>query len=359
MELGLGFLQGQLAMAADGQSQIVQPPEQNSLEHAFAENERRFQSLLGALPAAVYTTDEAGRITYFNEAAAELWGRRPDIGTSEWCGSWRLYRPDGTHLPHDECPMALALKENRSVRGCEAIAERPDGTRVPFMPFPTPLYDDEGKLVGAVNMLVDITERKKAEEQQSLLVRELHHRVKNTLATVQAIMGSTARESLSVEDFQKAFISRIGSLAKTHALLTDDLRQSVSFRDLLRNELDVFDDGSRNRLSLSGPEVQLPSDLAVPLGMAVHELTTNAAKYGALSKLGGRVEVSWSPKNTPSGPILEFMWLEQGGPPVTEPSHIGFGSRLLQQVLAGQIRAKIHLDYNPNGLRGRFAIPLG
>jgi PAS domain S-box-containing protein len=131
--------------------------------------------LLDALPAAVYTTDVAGRITFYNEAAAVLWGCRPELGKSEWCGSWRLFWPDGQALPHDECPMAVALKENRAVRGAEAIAERPDGTRVPFLPYPTPLHDASGKLVGAVNMLVDITDRKRAEEQQALLIRELHH----------------------------------------------------------------------------------------------------------------------------------------------------------------------------------------
>ena len=180
------------------------------------ERERRFRELLDALPAAVYTTDAAGRITYYNEAAAELWGHRPTLGSSEWCGSWKLFWPDGTPLPHDECPMAIALKEDRAVRGMEAACERPDGTRVPFIPYPTPLHDETGKLVGAVNMLVDITERKRAEEQQALLVRELHHRVKNTLATVQAIMGSTARSSDTIEDFKNALIGRIGSLAKTH-----------------------------------------------------------------------------------------------------------------------------------------------
>src|SRR5581483_7745965 len=99
---------------------------------------------------------------------------------------------DGTPLAHADCPMAIALKEDRIVRGMEAAAERPDGTRVPFIPYPTPLFDEAGNLIGAINMLVDITERKRAEEQQSMLIRELHHRVKNTLAMVQAIMGATA-----------------------------------------------------------------------------------------------------------------------------------------------------------------------
>jgi PAS domain S-box-containing protein len=123
-----------------------------------------FRELVNALPAAIYTTDPAGRITYYNEAAARLWGCRPDLGQSEWCGSWKLFWPDGRPLPHDQCPMAIAVKERRPVRGVEAVAERPDGVRIPFIPFPMPIFNASGALVGAVNMLVDITERKRAEE---------------------------------------------------------------------------------------------------------------------------------------------------------------------------------------------------
>jgi PAS domain S-box-containing protein len=131
-------------------------------------------ALLQALPVAVYTTDEAGRITFYNEAAARLWGWQPALGEDRWCGSWRLYWPDGTPLPHDECPMAVTLKENRPVRGAEAIAERPDGTQIPFIPYPTPLVDAEGRLIGAINVLVDITERKQAERALCQRERELH-----------------------------------------------------------------------------------------------------------------------------------------------------------------------------------------
>jgi PAS domain S-box-containing protein len=120
--------------------------------------------LLKALPAAFYVTDAAGHITFYNEAAAALWGIRPELGKSEWCGSWRLYWPDGKPMPHDECPMAIALTEKRAICGAEAIAERPDGTRVPFLAYPTPLFDDSEELIGAVNTLIDITDRKKAEE---------------------------------------------------------------------------------------------------------------------------------------------------------------------------------------------------
>lgn len=320
------------------------------------ERERRFRELLDALPAAVYTTDAAGRITYFNDAAAALWGHRPQLGTSEWCGSWKLFWPDGTPLRHDECPMAVALKEDRAVRGMEAAAERPDGTRVTFIPHPTPLHDDSGRLVGAVNMLVDITDRKRAEEQQALLVRELHHRVKNTLATVQAIMGSTARTVDNMEDFKTALFGRIQSLAKTHLLLADQER-AVEFGDVLRSELDAFDDGT-GRITLRGPEIALSSQVAVSLGMTIHELTANAAKYGALSVYGGKVEVTWNVAIDAVRRTLAFDWVETGGPPVTQPTRRGFGSRLLAFVLPGQIQAKTRVEYAREGVRVHCALPL-
>jgi PAS domain S-box-containing protein len=116
-----------------------------------------FRSIVTHLPAALYATNAEGVITYFNQAAADLWGRSPTIGKDMWCGSWRLYWPDGRPMQHDECPMAVAVKTGKPVRGARAFAERPDGSRFPFTPFPTPVFDGEGKLTGAVNMLVEIS----------------------------------------------------------------------------------------------------------------------------------------------------------------------------------------------------------
>src|SRR5690606_31787278 len=130
--------------------------------------------VLDALGIAVYATDAAGVITYYNDAAAELWGRRPRVGIDQWCGSWLILRPDGSVMPHDECPLAIALKEDRAVRGDMAIAERPDGSRVWFMPYPTPLHDANGKLVGAVNALVDVTQTMQA--RQAFTEREVQYR---------------------------------------------------------------------------------------------------------------------------------------------------------------------------------------
>ncbi|QRM30384.1 hypothetical protein JO965_05065 [Microvirga sp. VF16] len=118
--------------------------------------ETQYVDLLAALPFAVYMTDATGRITFYNEAAVALWGRRPVLGRDRWCGSWHIYSLNGTPLPHDRCPMAVAIREDRRVRGVTAIAERPDGTRVHFKPFPTPLHDTNDNLVGAVNVLLDL-----------------------------------------------------------------------------------------------------------------------------------------------------------------------------------------------------------
>ena len=133
-------------------------------------NEKVWHDLVSALPAAIYITDASGRIIFYNDAAAALWGCRPELGKSKYCGSWKLYWSDGTPLRHDECPMAMVLKEKRPIRGVEAIAERPDGTRVPLIPYPTPLFDAAGELIGAVNMVIDITDRKRAEEVGQRLV---------------------------------------------------------------------------------------------------------------------------------------------------------------------------------------------
>ena len=119
-----------------------------------------FPEILDALPAAIYVTDVEGTITYFNQPCVELAGRTPTLGADKWCVTWKIFTPEGDFVPHEECPMAVAIREKRPVRDVEAVAERPDGTRVHFVPYPTPLYDAEGRFAGAVNLLLDVTQRR-------------------------------------------------------------------------------------------------------------------------------------------------------------------------------------------------------
>jgi PAS domain S-box-containing protein len=168
-----------------------------------------WRQLFEALPAAVYTTDAAGRITFFNEAAVELAGRTPELGRDHWCVSWRLCRPDGTPLPHDECPMAVALREDRPVRGVEVIAERPDGTRVHLLPHPTPLRDSSGALVGAVNVLIDITERKQAEEA----VRQLNETLEQRVEQRSRLMTQAFTELRASEERFRLLVQEVADYA--------------------------------------------------------------------------------------------------------------------------------------------------
>lgn len=138
-------------------------------EKALQQSERDFREMFDVLPVAIYTTDAEGRLTYFNPAAIQFSGRTPELGTDQWCVSWKLFRSDGTTMRHDECPMAIAVKEGRIVDGVEAIAERPDGQRIWFTPYPRPLHDADGRITGGINMLVDITERKRVEQATGLL----------------------------------------------------------------------------------------------------------------------------------------------------------------------------------------------
>jgi len=188
-------------------------------ERRLQQREQWYRDLLEALPVALYTTDADGRNTFFNEAAAELCGRRPFLGDDAWSIGSKLYWPDGKPIAQEEYPTALALKTDKPVRGTEEIVERPDGTRIPVIPFPTPLHDEEGKLIGAVNMLVDISERKAAEEEKALLLRELAHRVNNTFAVILAVAQQTLRTAPSSKAFVETFSGRLQALAQAHNLL--------------------------------------------------------------------------------------------------------------------------------------------
>jgi PAS domain S-box-containing protein len=263
------------------------------------EREREFRELLEGLPAAVYTTDALGRVTFYNQAVVELSGARPELGSDRWPAAWPLYRPDGTPLPHDQSPMAVALKENRPVRGAEVVAERPDGTRVPFIPYPTPLHDAAGALIGAVNVLVDISERKQAETAQKVLLDELNHRVKNNMQVLHSLLRAAQRETGNAEA-QVVLADagrRVAAMAAAQQVLyaadnptnynTEDFVAAVcgSARQSFDKPVDIVCETCRT---------ELPNDTAMPLALILNELLTNAAKHGTAGRSGASIKVGLS-----------------------------------------------------------------
>jgi len=435
---------------------------------------RRLHPLLDVLPAAIYLTDAAGRITYFNEAAAKLWGCRPKLNSDQWCGSWRLYHPDGTPMPHDQCPMAVALRERLPMHGHEAIAERPDGSRVPFMAFPTPLTDASGAFIGAVNMLIDlsahksieqvsrrliaivessddaivskdlngviatwnrgaerlfgymahevigkpvtilipedrhteeahilerirrgdriehfetlrrrkdgslvtvsltvspvtdesgriigaskiardITEQKRREEQIALLAREADHRTKNLMALAQATVHLTNADT--PEQLKSAIEGRLRALANAHAALAQSRWAGADLRDLVTEELAPYCQADDTRAAFSGPSVMLEQEAAQAMALTLHELATNAVKYGALSVPGGRVNVEWRLHTLRE---IGFRWIETNGPAVKPPTRDGFGKRVIERMICSQLNGELNFDWREEGLVCDIVLP--
>jgi PAS domain S-box-containing protein len=311
-----------------GASQIARDITERKLsEVRLRDSERQLQELITAVPAAIYTTDAQGKITYFNQAAVELAGRTPTIGSDEWCVTWKLYRPDGTPLPHDQCPMAVALKEGRAIRNAEAVAERLDGTRVPFIPYPTPLRDGAGKIVGAINMLVDVSERKHAETQQQVLLKELNHRVKNNMQMLQILLEDGARRAKSPEarEVLEEASGRIIAMAAAQRVLyrtADAMRFDARY--FLRTVCETARQTFPQELDLhcEADPVQLSNDAVMPLALIANELLTNAVKYGLNRQRAGTIRVQLRRE---SGSFL--FYVEDDGP--------GFDLRSVQRRSSG------------------------
>jgi PAS domain S-box-containing protein len=212
--------------------------------------------------------------------------------------------------------------------------------------------DPDGRPIRMTGVIWDATERKEAEERQRLLLAELDHRVKNTLSRVQSIMTQSLRGARSAEEFAQAFEGRIAATARAHNLLTRESWRGADLRDLALQELAPHAGGAD--VEVAGEPVRLDAASAVSFAMAFHELTTNAVKYGALSRPGGRVAIRWRRE----GGRLQLSWTESGGPPVAASPRRGFGSMLIERGLAYELRGEARLEFRPEGVRCLVDAPL-
>lgn len=217
----------------------------------------------------------------------------------------------------------------------------------------------DGKARRVANIVTDVTDRKKGEEHMKLLIDELNHRVKNTLATVQAIINQTLKNASDVEDIREAVESRLQALSGSHDLLTRENWEGAQLRRVVEQALQPFSRGDGDRhAEIEGINVRLRPKAALSLGMALHELATNAAKYGALSVPGGNVRISWTLEPSATGNRLRLIWLERGGPPVTRPLRKGFGSRLIERGLAYELEGEVELNFKREGLCCTIDLPV-
>jgi two-component sensor histidine kinase len=249
--------------------------------------------------------------------------------------------------------MADVLRTGISVRAREVHIERPDGLHGIALVDIEAIKDSGGNVVGAVNCFQDITERKRSEAQIVDLAREAEHRTKNILATVLATVRLSRADTS--DDLKQLIEGRIAALAKVHGLFVESRWAGAELHSLATQELSPYCGETGGRVRIDGPPVMLEPSTAQTVAISLHELATNAAKYGSLSAAGGHVEITWS-RTTDGG--LCLRWIESGGPPVTPPTHRGFGRSIMENILVGQLRGEVRFDWRAQGLTCEIALPL-
>jgi two-component sensor histidine kinase len=271
---------------------------------------------------------------------------------------WRVFHPDGRPTEARDYPVARAILNGETTEGEEYLYQRGDDTMAWMRFAAAPIHNVEGDVVAGVVAVVDIDQEKQAEAHQQLLINELNHRVKNTLATVQSIASQTLRNAESKEEARLALEARLFALSRAHDVLTRENWESAGLREIVVEALAPYRHERENRLHVQGADVRLAPRMALAVAMALQELATNAVKYGALSNTDGQVHLTWSVETTDTGERLHLRWGESGGPPVVPPKRRGFGTRLIERSLALDLNGEARITFSPAGVVCTVDAPL-
>lgn len=308
----------------------------------------RLSSIIENSNDAIISKDLSGVIKSWNKGAERLFGFAPEeiIGRSVLT----LIPPE---LQHEEPGIIARISRGEPIQHYETERMRKNGERIFISLSVSPVKDGQGRIIGASKIARDITGRKRAEEQRMLLINELNHRVKNTLATVQSLAMQTLRNTERSSEARALFESRLSALARAHDLLTHEHWEGASLAEVVDRALSPFRT-SGERIRVEGPFVRLTPKQALALSIALHELATNASKYGALSGEEGEVSVRW----TLADDRFRLSWIESGGPRVEPPTRTGFGARLIQRNLASELGGSAVIDFRPTGVVAEIEAPL-
>ena len=322
-----------------------------AFERAIAHS-AHLSALVASSGDAIMSVGLDGNIKTWNAGAEMLFG----YSAKEIIG-----QPKTLLVPQDEREefqrQRAEVLSGRSV-SAETVRLRRDGARVDVSLNLAPIRGSSGEIVAISSIIHDISKRKAIERQLQFLMRELSHRSKNQLAIVQAIASQMAQSANSVDEFMSRFRTRLQGLAASHDLLISRDWTGVALADLVRRQIETFADTSRGTVEIAGPALHLTASATEAIGLALHELATNSAKYGALSVPNGRLKVAWSLQPTKGKPTYVLLeWSETEGPPVQPPQKKGFGSLVIERMVAAAVDGKVRLEFAPTGLIWRLEFP--
>ena len=323
--------------------------ERKRIEADLRESEQRLRwlaSIVQSSDDAIVSKNLDGIITSWNKGAERVFGYTAEEARGQ---------PITIVIPQDrqdeERTILTRIRRGERIDHFETVRQRKHGSLIVVSLTISPIKNADGKIVGASKIARDITEQKRSQEQIATLAREAEHRSKNLLANVQAMVNLSQADA--VDDLKKAIEGRIQALANVHSLFVVTRWIGAELSTIARQELAPYSETGEKRVRIEGPEILLKPDAAQAIAVTLHELATNAAKYGSLSVARGRIELKWSHK--PEG--LNLRWTEMGGPTVRAPTRTGFGGRIIEQMIA-QLKGETRFDWRPEGLICEIALRL-